>query len=83
MKLDECLELGYIAGLSTISEAYNNVCIHATSLYVYDNINYEVAELYTDIVNNGIDFKEKIRDHISLKRLQEINAEIFEKEIPF
>ena len=38
MKLKECLELGKVCGLTTWEECYDNVYLHAGSIFKYDEI---------------------------------------------
>ena len=49
MKLKECLELGKICGLTTWEQCYNNVDLHAMSIFKYDEINKEILELQKDM----------------------------------
>lgn len=49
MKLAECLELGKDCGLNTWEECYNNVDYHATSFFLYKDINKELLELQKDM----------------------------------
>lgn len=50
MKLKEACELAEACGLSTVGEAINNVTIHATSLFPYNMIDREIAELTADFL---------------------------------
>lgn len=50
MKLKEACELAEACGLSTVGEAIDNVTIHATSLFPYNMINREIAELTADFL---------------------------------
>ena len=49
MTLVEALELGMECGDDTVEEAIINVEIHSTSLFVYENINRELNELYAGV----------------------------------
>ena len=49
MKLKECLELGKACGLTTWEECYDNVDLHAMSIFKYDEINKEILELQQDM----------------------------------
>lgn len=49
MKLRQCLELGKVCGLETVEECYNNVSIHSSSLFKYEDAVREVTELHQDI----------------------------------
>ena len=49
MILKECLELGKECGLTTWEECYDNVCLHASSIFKYDEINKEILELQKDM----------------------------------
>jgi len=51
MKLKDCLELGKECGLSTVEECYNNVTMHYSSLFVYDDIEKEMDELHKDMIS--------------------------------
>lgn len=46
-------DLAYACGLQTTYEAYDNVLLHASSLFVYDQIATEVAELKEEIETIG------------------------------
>lgn len=49
MKLKECLELGKECGLTTWEECYDNVYLHSSSIFKYDEINKEILELQKDM----------------------------------
>lgn len=49
MKLKECLEIGKTCGLTTLEECYDNVYLHAGSLFKYDEIGKEILELQQDM----------------------------------
>lgn len=49
MKLKECLEIGKTCGLTTLEECYDNVYLHASSLFKYDEIGKEILELQQDM----------------------------------
>ena len=49
MKLKECLELGEECGLNTWEECYDNIYMHAISLFKYDDISNEILELQQDM----------------------------------
>lgn len=49
MKLQEALEMAAVCGLHTVGEAWLNVRLHATSIFPYEIIEEELAELWTDI----------------------------------
>lgn len=72
MKLIKCLELGEECGLTTVIEALRNVDIHASSLFVYDKIDYECDELiqeYEDILlSRGFNQNSSITEVIDIVR---------------
>lgn len=49
MKLDECMRIGEVCGLDTVEQCYNNIDLHAISIFDYRNINKELLELQQDI----------------------------------
>ena len=49
MLLKDCMEIGNTCGLTTIEQCYNNVDLHCTSLFTYEDINKEILELQKDI----------------------------------
>jgi hypothetical protein len=54
MKLDECLRMGYICGLKTVGEAIDNILIHGSSIFIYDEIAEEELELMEDFNESGL-----------------------------
>ena len=54
MKLFDCLDIASACGLITVNEARLEIERHATSLFVYDNINKELLELYREITDRDI-----------------------------
>lgn len=55
MKLKECLELGAACGLNTWEECYDNIYLHAGSIFKYDEIGKEILELQKDMFANDPD----------------------------
>lgn len=55
MKLKACLELGKACGLTTWEECYDNVYLHAPSIFCYDEIDKEILELQQDMFYNDPD----------------------------
>lgn len=51
MKLKEALELGKECDLDTVYECVNNVKLHSTSLFIYDEIDDEIGELYDELID--------------------------------
>ena len=49
MKLKECLEIGKECRLTTWEECYDNVYLHASNIFKYDEINKEILELQKDM----------------------------------
>ena len=49
MKLKKCLELGKACGLTTWEECYDNIYLHAISIFNYSDINKEILELQKDM----------------------------------
>lgn len=45
MKLKDCLELGLACGLETVGECFDNVSIHAPSLFKYEDMAMELQEI--------------------------------------
>ena len=56
MDLREAMKLGRVCGLRTIPECVNNVFLHATSLFRYEDINRELDELKRCAENVGVEF---------------------------
>lgn len=54
MKLFDCLDIANACGLMTVNEARFEIERHAPSLFVYDNINKELLELYREITDRNI-----------------------------
>lgn len=54
MKLFDCLDIANACGLITVNEARLEIERHAPSLFVYDNINKELLELYREITDRDI-----------------------------
>lgn len=54
MKLFDCLDIANACGLITVNEARLEIERHAPSLFVYDNINKELLELYREIIDRDI-----------------------------
>ena len=52
MKLKECMEIGKACGLYSIEECYDNIILHSLSLFEYEDIVKEIAELQKDIFYN-------------------------------
>jgi len=57
MTLKECIEMGRECGLITLGEAYDNISIHSTSLFKYEEIENELQELRNEI-GKKYNFKE-------------------------
>ena len=49
MILDECIEIGKECGLTDLRECFNNIDIHSTMLFKYEEINKELNDLIDDI----------------------------------
>ena len=56
MRLEKAREIGYECGLGTDAEAVNNIVIHAGNLFVYADIDRELAELNADAKAAGLRF---------------------------
>ena len=56
MKLSKAIEIGHECGLERPEECVNNVLLHATMLFTYDEMENELAELIEDAKNSGIQF---------------------------
>lgn len=55
MKLKTCLELGKACGFNTWKECYDNIYLHAGSIFKYDEIGKEILELQQDMFYNNPD----------------------------
>ncbi len=55
MALEEARLMGKECGLVTDEECFLNVEIHCMSLFSYDDVDKELAELRADCIKNGID----------------------------
>lgn len=49
MQVKDMLELGEYCGLTTVSEAYSNVSIHAGQLFGYEQVESELKELTDEL----------------------------------
>lgn len=49
MKLSKDCDIGLACGLRTLREAVVNIDLHATSIFSYDEIVKEMAELYKEL----------------------------------
>lgn len=49
MKLQECIEIGKECGMVTLGEAYDNIDIHSTMLFIWEDIEKEMQELRNEI----------------------------------
>lgn len=56
MKLKDAIEMGLACGLQTKAEAINNVMLHSMSLFRYDDIAKEEAELIAEAKADGVKF---------------------------
>lgn len=54
MKVLAMLELGKECGLQTVSEAYSNVNLHCSSLFIYDKMEEEFEELHKEAKELGL-----------------------------
>lgn len=55
MKVKEACKIADACGLETIGEAVFNIELHALNLFIYDEINKELNELYEDAKNYHMD----------------------------
>lgn len=49
MKLKTCMEIGKNCGLTKIEECYDNIYLHSSMKFKYQDINKEIEELQRDI----------------------------------
>ena len=49
MKLKTCMEIGKSCGLTKIEECYDNIYLHSSMIFKYQDINKEIEELQRDI----------------------------------
>lgn len=56
MKLQQALEIGEVAGLTTPPECVNNVILHAGNLFGYADAEAQVQELIKEAADAGIQF---------------------------
>lgn len=56
MKWEAAVELGKACGLSTPEEFASNVELHALSLFEYSVLEAEIAEMYSDAEELGVEF---------------------------
>ena len=82
MKLYEACDIGYTMGLNTIGECIRNVEIHATSLFVYDNICDELIELAKDFAATPYEKRDSAVKVIGEARAAEIDRELDEVFAP-
>jgi hypothetical protein len=64
MKIKECVKMAKACGLETMSEAVNNIRIHSTNLFVYEEIAAELNELYAELKERGIKPTDKVEDYL-------------------
>lgn len=55
MKVKEACEIADTCGLETIGEAVFNIELHALNLFIYDELDKELNELYEDAKNYHMD----------------------------
>lgn len=72
MKLKQACDMGLACGLDTIKEAVDNIVIHGTSLFSYDNVVAEIEELLAEAETLNCDDKliEDIFPELALKTKQ-------------
>ena len=78
MKLEDALKFAYNCGLGTVGEAYNNISIHAMSLFKYEDIQDEIEELFREIELKGINFLEPIDIYLPQETMDKLDAELNE-----
>lgn len=49
MTLETYMEIGKSCGLTKIEECYDNIYLHSSMIFKYQNINKEIEELQRDI----------------------------------
>lgn len=49
MTLETCMEIGKSCGLTKIEECYDNIYLHSSMIFKYQNINKEIEELQRDL----------------------------------
>ena len=84
MKLYEACDIGYCLGLNTIGECIDNVIIHQTNLFNYDDILDEMKELNEEFAASGLKLNSSAVEVIGNNRAAAIDKEIeniFENEI--
>jgi DNA phosphorothioation-dependent restriction protein DptG len=54
MKLGECLSTAYICGLESVEEAIFNIEHLATNLFIYEEIDNELKELFQEFKESGL-----------------------------
>lgn len=55
MTLLQACDIGLACGLHTLKEAVLNIDLHATSIFSYDSLVKEMAELYKELVKYDSD----------------------------
>lgn len=60
MKLEEAVKIGRDCGLTTYQEALDNINYHVLNIFVYDEIEKELEELYGEFSNSGHNLEDKI-----------------------
>lgn len=70
MKLKTCLEIGKSCGLTKIEECYDNIYLHSSMIFKYQDINKEIEELQRDIFYHKPDLFCKIFDADKNKLLE-------------
>jgi hypothetical protein len=64
MTLETCMEIGKSCGLTKIEECYDNIYLHSSMIFKYQNINKEIEELQRDIFYHEPDLFCQIFDSI-------------------
>lgn len=62
MKLKDALEIGKDCGLTDMGEAVLNIEIHAMNIFIYDEEEQELAELFKEVNDSGFKADDLIED---------------------
>ena len=66
MRLFTCLDTANACCLETVGEAIYNIELHATSTFVYDKIDEEIAEIYQEVQFRKINSEMTINEALNI-----------------
>ena len=79
MKLFDCLDIANACGLITVNEARLEIERHATNLFVNDNMNKKLCELYREIIDRNISLNCTLNEALDIINKQDGSELKFEE----